>query len=84
MPVASVIERLRKATAHPAHAFWHDDASVLDDGEIDATRIHGPAQLTDVYLLALAVAHGGRLVTLDQSIPLPAVRGAQKKHLELI
>jgi toxin-antitoxin system PIN domain toxin len=84
MPVATLVDRLRQATAHRAHEFWPDDASLLDEGTIDATRIHGPNQLTDVYLLALAVFHGGRLVTLDQSIPLDSVRGAQKRHLLVI
>ena len=84
MPGLAVVERLRQATAHRAHELWPDDVSILDGERIDPTRIHGPAQLTDVYLLALAVAHGGRLVTLDQSIPLAAVKGAQKKNLVLI
>jgi len=84
VPVLTVVERLRHATAHRAHEFWPDDASLLDEKTIDATRVHGPSQLTDVYLLALAVAHGGRLVTLDQAIPLAAVIGAQKKHLVVI
>lgn len=84
MPVATVVERLRQATAHRAHEFWPDDVSLLDVQAIDATRVHGPNQLTDVYLLALAIAHGGRLVTLDQAIPTAAVRGAQKKHLVVI
>ena len=84
MPVASLVERLRRATTHRAHEFWPDDASLLDEGTIDETRIHGPNQVTDVYLLALAVAHGGRLVTLDEGIPLDAVRGGQKKHLVVI
>jgi toxin-antitoxin system PIN domain toxin len=84
MPVVAVVERLRQATTHRAHEFWPDDASLLDSAIIDATRIHGPGQLTDVYLLALAVSHGGRLVTLDQAIPLLAVNGAQKKHLVVI
>jgi toxin-antitoxin system PIN domain toxin len=84
VPVVNIVDRLRQATAHRAHEFWPDDASLLDDKKIDATRVHGPNQLTDVYLLALAVAHGGCLVTLDQSIPMAAVRGAQKKHLMVI
>jgi toxin-antitoxin system PIN domain toxin len=84
MPVVNVVERLRQATAHRAHEFWPDDASLLDTRMIDATRVHGPNQLTDAYLLALAVAHGGRLVTLDQGIPMAAARGAQKKHLVVI
>ena len=84
LPVVAVVERLRQATHHSAHAFWSDDASVLDESIIDAGRIHGPGQLTDVYLLALAISHGGRLVTLDQSIPLGAVAGARKEHLVVI
>ena|SRR5687767_501366 len=84
MPVVALVERLRQATLHRAHEFWPDAASVLDEAVIDATRIHGPSQLTDVYLLALAVSRGGRLVTLDQAIPLAAVKGAQKKHLVVL
>ncbi len=34
-----------------------------------------PAQVTDIYLLALAVAHEGRLATLDRRLPAGAVRG---------
>lgn len=42
---------------------------------------HRSGGLTDVYLLALAVSNGGRLATLDGSVPLGAVRGAQSQHL---
>ena len=84
MPVVTVAERLRAATLHRAHEFWPDDVSLLDSEKIDVTRIHGPSQLTDLYLLALAVSRGGRLVTLDQAIPLAAVHGAQRKHLVVI
>jgi predicted nucleic acid-binding protein len=41
----------------------------------------GSRQLTDVYLLALAVRRGGRLVTLDRAVPLEAVVGARAEHL---
>src|ERR1700728_545966 len=37
------------------HAFWPDDISILDRELFDRDRILGPNQLTDVYLLALAV-----------------------------
>jgi len=84
MPIAAIAQALREATSHPAHEFWPDDVSLLDRDIIDGTRVHGPKQLTDVYLLALAVARRGRLVTFDQSIPLAAVVGAQKKHLVVL
>jgi toxin-antitoxin system PIN domain toxin len=83
-PVAALVERLGEAAAHPQHEFWPDDVSILDPGSVDPARIHGPSQLTDVYLLALAVKHRGRLVTFDQSIALEAARGAQKRHLLVI
>ncbi len=79
--VVEVVERLRAAAAHAAHQFWPDGLSLLDQRLIDATRVHGPRQLTDVYLLALAVKNGGRLVTFDASIALAAVMGATPQHL---
>ena len=38
----------------------------------------------DGDVLALAVAHGARLVTLDKSVSLVAVRGANEAHLAVI
>lgn len=80
-PVAEVVARLRQATSHLMHAFWPDDVSALDASVLDPTRVHGPKQLADLYLLALAVHHGGRLVTFDRAIALAAVKGAQSRHL---
>jgi toxin-antitoxin system PIN domain toxin len=75
MPVRTVVDRLGEAAATPFHEFWPDDVSLLDQRVADASRIHGPRQLTDVYLLALAARHGGRFVTFDAAVPLAAVRG---------
>ena len=79
--VVEIVERLRAATAHPAHEFWPDSQSLLDQRLIDPTRVHGPRQLTDVYLLTLAVKQGGRLVTFDATIATGAVKGAKPQHL---
>ena len=79
--VLEIVQRLRAATDDRTHEFWPDSESLLDEELIDATRVHGPRQLTDVYLLALAVQKGGRLVTFDASIAIAAVRGAKPKHL---
>lgn len=75
------ITRLRAATASPHHAFWSDDVSVLDARLIDAERVHGPRQLTDLYLLAMAVRHQGRFVSFDSGIALAAVHEARSEHL---
>lgn len=81
LPVRSVIERLAAAAAAPQHQFWADDVSILDPALVDSMRVHGPRQLTDVYLLALAVRHRGRFVTFDASVPRDAVVEAERRHL---
>jgi hypothetical protein len=58
--------------------------SILDETVVDQGRIHGPKQVTDVYLLALAVKRGGRFVTFDGAVPLSAVPGAEREHLTVI
>jgi len=84
LPVAVVASRLRDAVAGPQHEFWPDDVSLLDALAVDATRIHGARQVTDVYLLALAVRHGGAFVTFDASVALDAARGAGTRHLVVL
>jgi uncharacterized protein len=81
LPVQAVIEHLADACGNNIHEFWADAVSLLDSTDIDSSRIHGPRQLTDVYLLALAARHEGRLVTFDTGIPLAAVRNAKAQHL---
>ena len=46
------------------HTFWPDDISMLDK-PVPAGLLGGHRQVTDAYLLGLAIRHGGRLVTLD-------------------
>jgi len=81
VPSTQAIERLSAATATTHHAFWKCDVSLLDEKIVDRSRLHGPRQITDVYLLALAVAKEGRFVTFDRSIPLTAVVGAGEASL---
>jgi toxin-antitoxin system PIN domain toxin len=84
LPIRAVIERLAEACQQDIHEFWPDEVSLLDPHVVDTTRIHGPRQLTDIYLLALAVQHEGRLVTFDMSIPLTAVRKATTQKLLIL
>jgi len=81
LPVSAVLQRLRTATDTSQHEFWPDAVSILDASIVDPTRVHGPRQLTDIYLLGLAVVRGGRFVTFDTGIALSAVRGATPAHL---
>ena len=84
LPVQAVIEHLAEACRQDIHEFWPDEISLLNSDVVDSTRIHGPRQLTDIYLLALAVQHEGRLVTFDTGIPLAAVRKATSQKLLIL
>ncbi|WP_380166937.1 TA system VapC family ribonuclease toxin [Jannaschia sp. R86511] len=81
---ADALLRLAEATADESHAFWPDDESLTDPRVLAPAALLGPRQVTDAYLLALAVRHGGRLVTFDSTIPLGAVVGARPHHVEVL
>jgi toxin-antitoxin system PIN domain toxin len=78
---SAVADRLGHATAGTTHEFWPDSLSLLESGTLNWAHVLTSRQITDTYLLALAVARGGRLVTLDRGISLKAVPGAAPKNL---
>ena len=79
-----LIARIRTFASQTNHLFWPDDISLRDDGTFTTTHILGSRQLTDIYLLALATKHNGRLATFDGNIPLPPVRSAVVRNLHVI
>jgi hypothetical protein len=84
MSVDGALGLLHRVTSADDHAFWFDDISLTDMQLFDRDHILRPKQLTDIYLLALAVRNGGRLATFDRAIPLAAVRGAEPRHVAVI
>ena len=83
-PTAVVADRLALAMESPAHAFWTDSVSLLEPGVLRWDRVLTSRQITDTYLLALAAAHAGRLVTFDRGISIEAVPSASAKHLVIL
>lgn len=61
------MELLRQIVTQEHHRFWPDDVSATDEG-VPGKFLIGHRQVTDAYLLALALRHGGRLVTLDKGL----------------
>jgi predicted nucleic acid-binding protein len=55
--------------------------SIVDDSWFDRSRILGPNQIADIYLLALALKNGGRFVTFDRGVGLRGVRAAEPRHM---
>lgn len=81
--VRDALQKLAQITSMKHHVFWSDTLSLSDLDE--KINIYGHQQVTDVYLLALAMKHGGRLVTLDKRIQSLLEKPAQQHHrIELI
>lgn len=77
-PLASpgeAVPVLAEFCARPDHRFWNDDVSLLDAAAVDAGRLLSTGQVTDSYLLALAVKHGGKLATFDKRLVTSAIHG---------
>lgn len=71
----AVLPLLQHMRSHPSHVFLPDTVSLADANLCaDLTSIT-PKMLTDIYLLALAITHGGRLATLDKHIDPALVSG---------
>ena len=81
---AEVLAKLATATASEHHEFWPDDVSITDEAHFDRGQMRGHQQVTDVYLLALAIHHGGKLATFDQGIATASVPGARAEHLVVL
>lgn len=81
---AEAIHLLSRAREGGHHEFWPCDISLLDASIVDRSRLHGPRQVTDAYLLALATARDGRLITFDRSLPLSSVHGASEDRLTVL
>ena len=84
LPTAQVAQRLRDATDTSFHHFVPGDLSLLDAEHFDATQLLGHRQVTDAYLLGLAVRHGLRFVTFDGGVPRRVVRGLAAEHVVVL
>jgi hypothetical protein len=81
LPMQTVVAGLRQAMQHPMHAFWADEINPLQSDALDWERLLRPIDITDAYLLSLAVYKQGCLVSLDQGIALSWVVGAETENL---
>ena len=81
---AEAIQLFRAMKDSPTrrHAFWADDYSLAEAAAVEAERRVTPAQITDVYLLALALRKGGKLLTFDRNIPWQCVPGGTAALIE--
>ena len=74
----AVAALLKSFCRHRGHRFWPDAVSLRDEALFKLDRALAPNQTTDIYLLGLAVKHGGTLATFDGSIPAAVVIGGER------
>ena len=73
--VSEAIEALRAGLRDEAHRFWPDSISFPDAAERISQPLIGHRQITDAYLVALAMQNQGKLATLDRGIARMASAG---------
>jgi toxin-antitoxin system PIN domain toxin len=62
------ISVLRANVSHRHHRFWVDEIGFIEVVEPVRRKIVGHQQVTDAYLLGLAIHKGGRLATMDRGV----------------
>ena len=67
LTVANALLVLESNVNLPHHHFWPDSIPVVDALK-NLERLTGHPQITDAYLVGLAVRHRGKLATLDKGI----------------
>ena len=75
--VVEQLDQLRQSCRQSGHIFWPDDLSIRDKDMWSMLQTINPHQLTDLYLLALAVKRGGKLASFDQRIPAHLIQGGK-------
>lgn len=74
---------LAELGAHPAHAYWADAPEPLGVATLASPALVGHRQVTDAYLLALAVQRDQVLATLDRGMVSYAAALGLHRHVEL-
>jgi toxin-antitoxin system PIN domain toxin len=70
---------------HWHHRFWSDEITFPEAVQKSGAKLVGHRQVTDAYLLGLAIHHGGTLATLDRSLPaLVPENSPSRSRIELI
>lgn len=79
------IHVLSANTAAKDHEFWPDELPFAEAVAFAGVRLMGHQQVTDAYLLGLAIRRGGVLATLDERIgALTVPKSSERKALETV
>ncbi|MFZ0816947.1 MAG: TA system VapC family ribonuclease toxin [Candidatus Sulfotelmatobacter sp.] len=74
--VQEAIKGLDASLRDNSHQFWPDSITFTDAVRVLKKPLAGHQQITDAYLVALAIHHRGKLATLDRGISSIAPAGS--------
>jgi toxin-antitoxin system PIN domain toxin len=81
---AQAMEALASMTAHALHEYWGDAPEPQQLPTLNSAAVVGHRQVTDAYLLGLAVLRGQCLATLDRGLLTFAQASDLAAHIELV
>lgn len=81
---ARAVSLLQAAVDHPRHEYWADAPSPLTLRTLQSPGLVGHRQVSDAYLLGLAVARRARMATFDRGLHSFADTLGLAKHIEWI
>jgi len=81
---ANALALLGSNLEHPGHEFWRDEIQLTEAVELAQAKPVGHQQITDAYLLGLAVHRKGKLVTLDRNIFALLAQKSEKRDLVVV
>jgi len=79
--LAEAASLLQAAIANTNHRRLDQFVSLLDSDRFLPSKMVSHRQITDLYLLGMAILHDVKLVTFDRNIPAHAAVGFDMKHL---
>ncbi len=77
-------DALTTLAEHPTHEYWPDAPEPLTLSTLNSAALVGHRQVTDAYLLGLAMQRGQRLATLDRGLATYAQALSLDTHVELV
>jgi predicted nucleic acid-binding protein len=79
--VAEAASLLHAAITNTNHRRLDQSVSLLDSDRFLPSKLVSHRQITDLYLLGMAILHDVKLITFDMNIPTHAAIGFEPRHL---
>jgi len=82
--VADATSLLQLAIANTVYHRLEQTVSLLDPSRFQPSKLVSHRQITDLYLIGMAIYHDVKLITFDRNVPTHAAIGFEPRHLLLL